>query len=117
MLAARGELPELVYAAPKPPADTNGHFVFAPRSLEDIDRLCRELKESGRLPRRGVIHLWNLDAPAPEALTAAALESAIDLGCLSRRQSGAGLGRSRQRASSALGCDPRNSIGGDRSRI
>ncbi len=83
MLTARGELPELVYAAPKPPADTNGHVVFNPGSLADMNRFLTELKGAGRLPGRGVIHLWNLDAPAPDALTSAALESAIDLGCLS----------------------------------
>jgi NADPH:quinone reductase-like Zn-dependent oxidoreductase/acyl carrier protein len=83
MLTARGELPELVYAAPKPPADNNGHLVFDARSLEDMTRLLTELKASGRLPCRGVIHLWNLDAPAPDVLTGQTLESAIDLGCLS----------------------------------
>ncbi len=83
MLTAKGELPELVYAAPKPPADTNGHVVFDPGSLDDMSRFVTELKRAGRLPGKGVIHLWNLDVPAPEALTAKSMESAIDLGCLS----------------------------------
>ncbi len=83
MLASRGALAELVYAAPKPPAETNGHVVFDPRSLDDMTGCLTALKAAGRLPCRGVIHLWNLDVPAPEALTALAMESAIDLGCLS----------------------------------
>jgi NADPH:quinone reductase-like Zn-dependent oxidoreductase/SAM-dependent methyltransferase/acyl carrier protein len=83
MLTARGELPELVYAAPRPPAYTNGHVVFDPRSLDDMIGCLTSRKAAGRLPCRGVVHLWNLDVPAPGSPGADGMESAIDLGCLS----------------------------------
>jgi acyl transferase domain-containing protein/NADPH:quinone reductase-like Zn-dependent oxidoreductase/SAM-dependent methyltransferase/acyl carrier protein len=83
MLAARGDRAELVYAATKPPADSNGHPVFDPSSVEGMIGCLTALKDAGVLPGRGVIHLWNLDAAEPDALSGNALESAIDLGCLS----------------------------------
>jgi len=83
MLTSRREQHELVYAAPMPPVDTNGDCVFDPRSLDAMTAYFTALKAGGRLPVRGVIHLWNLDVPAAEALTAETIESAIDLGCLS----------------------------------
>jgi acyl transferase domain-containing protein/NADPH:quinone reductase-like Zn-dependent oxidoreductase/aryl carrier-like protein len=50
---------------------------------DDLDELLRNVLAAGRLPLRGIVHLWNLDAPPAEHLDLAALEAAQGPGLLS----------------------------------
>jgi hypothetical protein len=40
-------------------------------------------RQGGRLPLRGVVHLWNLDAAPADGLTPEQIGGALDRGCLS----------------------------------
>ena len=82
-LEARGEHATLVYSTTAPPPHVNGHLLADPSSLEVMTKCLTDLKTSDRLPRRGVIHLWNLDVSTPDNLDTRTLETAIDVGCLS----------------------------------
>jgi acyl transferase domain-containing protein/ubiquinone/menaquinone biosynthesis C-methylase UbiE/acyl carrier protein len=57
-------------------------FEIRPAVIEDVEKVVHETL-SGPEPCRGVVHLWSLDAPPPQELTAAALESAQRSGCVS----------------------------------
>jgi acyl transferase domain-containing protein/acyl carrier protein len=48
-----------------------------------LDRIFRDEWKSNGAPRRGVVHLWSLDAPAAEETTLASLDAAHALGCVS----------------------------------
>jgi acyl transferase domain-containing protein/D-arabinose 1-dehydrogenase-like Zn-dependent alcohol dehydrogenase/trans-aconitate methyltransferase/acyl carrier protein len=83
LLESRGELPELVYAAPRSHRESNGQGGMDPKSLEEMTVCLTALKHLGQLPLGGIIHLWNLDATIAESPGEGAFDSAIDLGCLS----------------------------------
>jgi acyl transferase domain-containing protein/NADPH:quinone reductase-like Zn-dependent oxidoreductase/SAM-dependent methyltransferase/acyl carrier protein len=70
----------LVYPAP---ADTGGTaYQVSLRRREDFVQVLRDA--CGESPPRGIVHLWSLDAEAPEEdLTPVSLEAAEDLACLS----------------------------------
>ena len=53
-----------------------------PRSAQDMERLLRAVWSSDR-PRRGIVHLWSLDAAPAERMDLASLEAAESLGCVS----------------------------------
>jgi acyl transferase domain-containing protein/NADPH:quinone reductase-like Zn-dependent oxidoreductase/NADP-dependent 3-hydroxy acid dehydrogenase YdfG/ubiquinone/menaquinone biosynthesis C-methylase UbiE/acyl carrier protein len=82
-LRGSGEQVVLVYPPGAAPAEEPDAMVVAPDRVEDMKHLLGLLARSGRLPRAGIVHLWNLDAPAPDDLTAEGLDEVIDLGCLS----------------------------------
>ncbi|HLH28893.1 MAG TPA: hypothetical protein VKW77_08240, partial [Acidimicrobiales bacterium] len=50
---------------------------------EDLDRLVEAFVGSDTAARRGIVHLWNLDAPRPDGLDATALRAAQEAGLLS----------------------------------
>jgi acyl transferase domain-containing protein/aryl carrier-like protein len=50
---------------------------------EDVLRLIQAVVGPDQLPCRGVVHLWNLDAPPPDELSAGALRDAQEPGLLS----------------------------------
>src|SRR5262249_42098503 len=53
-----------------------GHYRIDPGRPGDMLRLLQALFESDPSTHRGVVHLWNLDAPPPNGLNAAALRAA-----------------------------------------
>src|SRR6202043_2751031 len=54
-----------------------------PGRAADMQQLLEMVLGEGQPPCRGVIHLWNLDAPGPEELTSESLDAAQEPGCLS----------------------------------
>jgi acyl transferase domain-containing protein/NADPH:quinone reductase-like Zn-dependent oxidoreductase/SAM-dependent methyltransferase/acyl carrier protein len=82
LLRARGDRTHLVYAGDASAAQADGAACVAPNRPEELAQLLARFKEAGE-PRPNVVHLWNLDVPAPEALAPESLDGAADLGCLS----------------------------------
>lgn len=68
-LAARGDSCDLVFAGPVP--DGVAGTTIDPASPDVIAAVVRAAAGPGRLPCRGVIYLWALDAPCAAAMTAA----------------------------------------------
>ncbi len=95
-LTARGERCVVVQAGDAYERLDDLRVRLRPCQAEDLDRLLAETMPAGTPPCRGVVHLWNLDAPAHESLSplplegeglgvrgheSEALERAQDLGC------------------------------------
>ncbi len=81
-LRARGD--ECVLATVGPEFDGDGvHYRVNPTRSDDLLRLVQVVNTPGRLPCRGVIHLWNLDAPTASGLTATSLADSQKAGLLS----------------------------------
>lgn len=81
-LEARGEQCVLVHAGTRFRHCEEYRFELDPGSPGDFEILLAKLKESSRPPTT-IVHCWSLDGPAPEVLSAAALEDAQLPGCLS----------------------------------
>jgi amino acid adenylation domain-containing protein len=82
-LRARGESCSLVWpGAAFERLDDNGYRV-SPELAEDMKRLLAEVFGANPVPCRGMVHLWNLDAPRAEDLAPDALEAFQTVGCLS----------------------------------
>ncbi|AUX44867.1 uncharacterized protein SOCE26_063370 [Sorangium cellulosum] len=79
-LAARGEACTWVVRGASYGRLSRDRLCVDPARREDLARLLAEVLESGGGPLRGIVHLWSLDAPAPEA-PEAALAAAATLGC------------------------------------
>jgi NADPH:quinone reductase-like Zn-dependent oxidoreductase/acyl carrier protein len=73
LLRERGETSVMVYADEAGSAETPGRAFLDGWKSEGV-------------PRRGVVHLWSLDAPQTDELTPASLEAAHTLGCVSTLQ-------------------------------
>jgi acyl transferase domain-containing protein len=80
LLQAHGEQPILV--APAAEAGSPSALSCDPTVRDAMTRLWEQASAAARLPWRGIVHLWSLDAPAGD-LTLEALEAAQDLGCRS----------------------------------
>jgi hypothetical protein len=79
-LEAKGHRCVLRFAHPTEP---DGSRAIGPADREALGRLVRELA-AGRPPLQGVVHLWNLDAPAAATWhDAARRQRAQELGCTS----------------------------------
>jgi acyl transferase domain-containing protein/NAD(P)-dependent dehydrogenase (short-subunit alcohol dehydrogenase family)/aryl carrier-like protein len=78
-----GASPTLVFAATAYGRTEDDHFSLRAGSKEDMVRLLNEVMASGRRGWRGLVHLWNLDAPPSEDLKTSDLESAQEAGLLS----------------------------------
>ncbi len=74
VLVAPGE----AFATPGP-----AEYLVNPARPDDLPRLLKEAFGADRPRCRGVVHLWNLEAGAPESTTLDSLAAAQDLGCLS----------------------------------
>jgi malonyl CoA-acyl carrier protein transacylase len=61
----------------------NNTWYLNPANPTDFDNLFQKMSEANRLPLKGIIHLWSLDALLPDNLTIPALEHAQNLGCSS----------------------------------
>jgi NADP-dependent 3-hydroxy acid dehydrogenase YdfG/acyl carrier protein len=59
------------------------HFCVNPESSPDLRRLFETIAPADRSVRRTIVHLWSLDANAPDETTVASLEHALTLGCAS----------------------------------
>ncbi len=69
-----------VYAGEAFAKNAPDSYVVSPRSAQDFIDLLNDLLSR---PALRVLHLWNLDQPGNEGLTASQLREAHDLGCLS----------------------------------
>ena len=83
LLKERGETCVLVspaeaYRNPEP-----DHYQLNPARPEDFQRLLADACAPGEPPCRGVVHLWSLEAAPAGETTAASLEEARLLGCVS----------------------------------
>jgi NADPH:quinone reductase-like Zn-dependent oxidoreductase/acyl carrier protein len=82
-LHAAGMTSTLVFArAAFAPSGTERYEIH-PSRAEDMSRLLHEVLAPSRVPYRGIVHLWNLDAPAADALGVADLEAAQEAGLFS----------------------------------
>ena len=66
--------------------ETSGHRCVltspsAPGSTVDFKRILREATESAALPLRGILHLWNLDAPDFEDASSTSFSEFLRQGC------------------------------------
>ena len=82
-LRARGDACTTVHVGSTFEDCGEGHYRINPGQPEDVVRLIQAVVGPDQLPCRGVVHLWNLDAPPPDGLSAAALHSAEARGLLS----------------------------------
>jgi acyl transferase domain-containing protein/acyl carrier protein len=62
---------------------SGGHFRIDPGQPDQMLRLVQAVIARDESPSRGVVHLWNLDAPHPAGLSAEGLRTAQDAGLLS----------------------------------
>jgi NADPH:quinone reductase-like Zn-dependent oxidoreductase/acyl carrier protein len=81
-LRSSGTTPILVFPGKSYRRVGADRFEMRPERADQMQQLVEETV-TGREPCLGVIHLWSLDAPAPEDTTSAALESAQSLGSVS----------------------------------
>jgi acyl transferase domain-containing protein/aryl carrier-like protein len=81
-LRARGDACTTVHVGSTFEDCGQGHYRINPGRPEDVLRLMAVVG-SNQLPCRGVVHLWNLDAPPADGLSAAALRAAEAPGLLS----------------------------------
>jgi polyketide synthase 12/epothilone polyketide synthase D len=82
-LEAQGHSCVLVFDGPAFGECGNGRYQLNAARSEDMLRLIETLAGPGQPPCRGIVHLWNLDAPAPENLKSSALTAVQDAGLLS----------------------------------
>ncbi|AGA26414.1 type I polyketide synthase [Singulisphaera acidiphila] len=81
-LRARGD--ECILTTVGPEFDGDGtRYRVNPALSADLLRLVQAVNAPGRLPCKGVVHLWNLDAPPATRLTAPILADAQTAGVLS----------------------------------
>ncbi|WP_437669739.1 SDR family NAD(P)-dependent oxidoreductase [Sorangium sp. So ce131] len=79
-LAVRGEACTWVVRGASYGRLSRDKLCVDPARREDFERLLAEFLEAGGGPVRGIVHLWSLDAPAPDA-PEAALDAAAAQGC------------------------------------
>ncbi len=73
----------LVFAGPVFSQSGRERYEIHPSRAEDMTRLLGEVLAPGRVPCRGIVHLWNLDAPPTHSLRVAELEAAQEAGLFS----------------------------------
>jgi acyl transferase domain-containing protein/NAD(P)-dependent dehydrogenase (short-subunit alcohol dehydrogenase family)/acyl carrier protein len=82
-LRAGGMPSTLVFGGPAFAHSGAERYEIHPSRAEDMTRLLAEVLAPGRVPCRGIVHLWNLDAPPTEALRVAELDKAQEAGLFS----------------------------------
>jgi len=82
-LRARGDACTAVHVGSTFEDCGQGQYRINPGRPDDVLRLIQAVVGPDQLPCRGVVHLWNLDAPPPDRLSAAALRAAQEPGLLS----------------------------------
>jgi NADPH:quinone reductase-like Zn-dependent oxidoreductase/SAM-dependent methyltransferase len=80
-LRARGQCPVLVQRADSFRRLAPFEFQISPTEVEHVQHLLKEIAD---LPAcRGIVHLWNFDAPALEEATSESIDDAMIYGCFS----------------------------------
>ncbi|MEB3357146.1 MAG: type I polyketide synthase, partial [Synechococcales bacterium] len=82
-LQAQGQTSLLVYPSVEFERRQETVWSINPGQGTDFDRLLSEIAHRGDRPLQGILHLWNLQAPALDVLTPATLEQAQMLGIAS----------------------------------
>ena len=82
-LRSRGDICTVAIVGQSFPARDDDGFALDATRPGDMQRILETVLGSDRTPLRGVIHLWNLDAPPSGELNAASLSAAQDIGLLS----------------------------------
>ncbi len=82
-LRLRGETCVMVFLGESYEQLGNEQYRLNPAQPEDFQKLLKEVTGTGRPPCHKVVHLWSLEASAPEEMTVANLEAASVLGCRS----------------------------------
>jgi acyl transferase domain-containing protein/acyl carrier protein len=83
LLESQGETCIMVFPDETYEVSEEGHYRINPARAEDFQQLFNEVLRTDNAPLRGVVHLWGLDSPSSEAMTATSLKNAQDLGCRS----------------------------------
>ena len=83
ILEAQGEKGILVSRGKAYERRDSTHVCIRADEPEDIRRLFESVADSDQPACRGIVHLWSLDASLPEDASAAAMEAAQTLGCVS----------------------------------
>ena len=86
ILEAQGEKCILVSHGKAYERTDSTHVCIRPDQPEDIRRLFESATDSDQPACRGIVHLWSLDASLPEDASAASMEAAQTLGCVSALQ-------------------------------
>ena len=86
ILEAQGERCILVSHGKAYDRTDSTHVCIRPDQPEDIRRLFESATDSNQPACRGIVHLWSLDASLPEDASAASMEAAQTLGCVSALQ-------------------------------
>ena len=71
----------LVYRSEEYQQLNESTYQLNPAEPQEFEQLIEALGENSKLPLRGVIHLWSLDAPKTQDLTITSLEQAQGWGC------------------------------------
>jgi acyl transferase domain-containing protein/acyl carrier protein len=79
----RGDISLIVHPSTSDAPQAHNQYSVDPSHPEAFDRILGEIRRERHAPLRGIIHLWSLDAAAPEELTSSALEQAQTLSCAS----------------------------------
>ncbi|MCC5666482.1 SDR family NAD(P)-dependent oxidoreductase [Nostoc sp. CHAB 5784] len=82
-IKSRGEACVTVFAGEFYQQLGEGEYRVNPEQPEDFQQLLKQVVGNDQLPCRGIVHLWSLEAAAPEVMTASDLEAASVLVCRS----------------------------------
>jgi len=80
-LQKQGQACLLLYVGDAYQPQGTGAWSLNPNSLEDFERLFREVVAGSELPLQGIIHLWSLEKDLTDELSIPALEQAQSFGC------------------------------------
>jgi acyl transferase domain-containing protein/acyl carrier protein len=83
LLEAQGETCVMVFPGERYELSKTGHYTINPTCAEDFQQLFCEVSQTYKAPLRRVVHLWGLDTPSLEEITADSLKIAQTLGCQS----------------------------------
>jgi acyl transferase domain-containing protein/SAM-dependent methyltransferase/acyl carrier protein len=82
-LRSRGAYCSLVHAGEGYAAHDGHRYTASPPRPDDLRQLFAHLKANGWLSFRGIVHLWNLDAPAADGMSPEDLEGSVHGGSTS----------------------------------
>jgi amino acid adenylation domain-containing protein/non-ribosomal peptide synthase protein (TIGR01720 family) len=83
LLTAQGETCTVVFAGDGFAHRSENQYQVVAGSQEEMRRLLEAILQGDRPPWRGIVHLWNLDAPHAETASTDMVEAAQTSGCLS----------------------------------
>ncbi|MCC5632195.1 type I polyketide synthase [Nostoc sphaeroides CHAB 2801] len=83
VLESQGETCIMVFPGERYELSKAGHYTINPACADDFQQLFGEISQTYKAPLRRVVHLWGLDTPSLEEITADSLKIAQTLGCQS----------------------------------